>query len=651
MKITFKKLTIQNFKGVLGTRTIEFNPQITHIMGANHTGKTTVVDAVLWLLFNKNSAQSAVFGISPKDEHGEIIPNLENSVELVMEVDGKETILKKTRREVRAKARGEEEKLSYPCAYFINGAKTTERDFKAHIEITENLFKALTAPDYFPNLQAIQQRMLLVKMIEEPTMNEVAAGNQHFQEILEEMNGQQMQQYRQTISYNISKVKEELKDIPSRINELTLELTELRKNSKSEEELAQLMQDVNQEIQRTEDELTDISRTADREYEKRYAERVAINNLHEKMKKMVNQADKKQADEQDKKNLTIKMVEQALRAVKRDIEYAEKDVNDLQKHENDITIKAHKFREKWHACEAEEYTWLATDEYCKTCGQKLPENEIDNLRKAAEERFAKSKMQQQDQLDKEAAGLKEEKVKVSVLLNAAKTRLETLQRELAKRTEELQQAYDITVTKIDVANTNEYKELEQEIERRTRLLEETPIGNCSKDAVEQVRTRRQELQAKRDAYLMAVKDNETIKRIEQRISILEIQRKNLLKQLDELQAKEYHSMQLLMKHIAEVESRVNKLFHNLKFKMFKKLLNGNIEPTCECTMHGTPYQDLSNSEKINAGIEIINAMCIHNQTWVPCFIDNAECINDVVPMKSQQILLIVSRDKELTIIR
>jgi hypothetical protein len=68
-------------------------------------------------------------------------------------------------------------------------------------------------------------------------------------------------------------------------------------------------------------------------------------------------------------------------------------------------------------------------------------------------------------------------------------------------------------------------------------------------------------------------------------------------------------------------------------------------------MHGTPYQDLSNSEKINAGIDIINAMCEFNQTWVPMFVDNAESINDVTPSRSQQILLIVSRDKQLTIIK
>ena len=55
MRIEFKNITIKNFKGVLGERTINFNPTLTQIMGANHAGKTTIVDAVLWVLFDKNS--------------------------------------------------------------------------------------------------------------------------------------------------------------------------------------------------------------------------------------------------------------------------------------------------------------------------------------------------------------------------------------------------------------------------------------------------------------------------------------------------------------------------------------------------------------------------------------------------------------------
>ena len=112
------------------------------------------------------------------------------------------------------------------------------------------------------------------------------------------------------------------------------------------------------------------------------------------------------------------------------------------------------------------------------------------------------------------------------------------------------------------------------------------------------------------------------------------------------------AMKLVQFYIEELEKKVNKMFDIVKFTMFEHHLNGNIKTKCECTMHGTPYQDLSTSEKINAGIDIINAMCRHHNAFAPIIIDNAESITDILPTASQQIRLVVSaQDKELTVVK
>jgi exonuclease SbcC len=43
-------------------------------------------------------------------------------------------------------------------------------------------------------------------------------------------------------------------------------------------------------------------------------------------------------------------------------------------------------------------------------------------------------------------------------------------------------------------------------------------------------------------------------------------------------------------------------------------------------------------------------MSRHNDTYAPIIVDNAESVNDVLPSESQQILLIVSRDPQLTVV-
>ena len=72
--------------------------------------------------------------------------------------------------------------------------------------------------------------------------------------------------------------------------------------------------------------------------------------------------------------------------------------------------------------------------------------------------------------------------------------------------------------------------------------------------------------------------------------------------------------------IADLENRVNELFPTIRFKMFETLINGNVRPTCQLTMHGVPYSDLSNSEKILAGLECVRAMQRHTGVYAPIVI-------------------------------
>lgn len=171
MNIIFNKITIENFKGVIGKREIAFNPCKTMILGANHTGKTTTADAAHWVLFGKNSQGETNFGITPKDGNGELILHLDNSVTLDMTADGKEYAVQRVRKEKWTKPRGQAEEVlsGYTTYYSVNGEKYTERDFKAFIDglISESLFRAITNPEYFPSLKPEDQRKLLVKMVGE----------------------------------------------------------------------------------------------------------------------------------------------------------------------------------------------------------------------------------------------------------------------------------------------------------------------------------------------------------------------------------------------------------------------------------------------------------------------------------------------------
>jgi hypothetical protein len=102
----------------------------------------------------------------------------------------------------------------------------------------------------------------------------------------------------------------------------------------------------------------------------------------------------------------------------------------------------------------------------------------------------------------------------------------------------------------------------------------------------------------------------------------------------------------------EVERRVNEKFQLVKFRMYSKQINGGEKPDCILISKttGAKFLDTNNADKINIGLDIINTLCDFHQVSAPIFIDNAEGVNEVLPVTSQLIKLVVTRDEELTII-
>lgn len=61
-----------------------------------------------------------------------------------------------------------------------------------------------------------------------------------------------------------------------------------------------------------------------------------------------------------------------------------------------------------------------------------------------------------------------------------------------------------------------------------------------------------------------------------------------------------------------------------------------------------PYQDANNAARINAGVDICQAIGRHEGIQAPIFIDNAEAVNNILPTEAQQVhLLVTNGDLEI----
>ena len=128
--IFIKEISIENFKGcrcekyVFGNRTL--------VTGANASGKTTMFDAVTWLLFNKDSLGFEKFNIRPLDADGKMIDNVEIRVEATFVIDGKEKVLTKIQKQNWVKKRSSSETTlqGNVNSYEVDGYPKSEKDFK-----------------------------------------------------------------------------------------------------------------------------------------------------------------------------------------------------------------------------------------------------------------------------------------------------------------------------------------------------------------------------------------------------------------------------------------------------------------------------------------------------------------------------------------
>ena len=95
---------------------------------------------------------------------------------------------------------------------------------------------------------------------------------------------------------------------------------------------------------------------------------------------------------------------------------------------------------------------------------------------------------------------------------------------------------------------------------------------------------------------------------------------------------------------------INGKFRIVKFKLFDTAINGGLIECCEPTVGGANYSTgLNNAARINAGLDIINALMSHYDLHLPLFVDNAESVNELIEVDTQVITLSVSKDKKLTV--
>lgn len=639
MKITLKKLTIQNFKGCR-ERTVEFG-ETTNIFGANASGKTTIMDAFCWLMFNKDSTGSEKFNIRPLNSDGKMIDNVEIMVEAVFEVDGATITLQKVQKQNWVKKRGTDTlSLSGNVnTYEIDSFPASEKEFKEKIAsiIQEDLFKLLSDPRTFASLPWKKQREILLKFISEITDADVLAKNKdEYKPIADEVLAAGVEKATDKAKKAMSKLKERQKELPARIDEASKSLVqvpeladlELQRNAlneqleevqKQRDDAAQTHKDVadiQAEIMQVKLDIGGIESRANE----------SLNERRRKVRRLHSELESKGYDlfqERKRKESELKNLQESLKEKER------------------IRVS---LGEKWKAAKA-----MTMDEsmtVCELCGQPLPADRIYKIRADFEE----NKASMIGKILKDGCNVKEKIDEMNAKVAALESAIEIAKKEWNDNASKTSKAYeDMTSipTSVDISENQEYQALQAKLSNLEAQLGNMDTGENLKKQLE-IRERgiREELDAVNRQFA-ALESNE---RIHERIEELKAKQKEIGQKVADQEQKIFLLEKFSRIKMDMLADGINSKFGIVSFKLFEIQINGGMKDTCEMMVDGVPYSSLNSAAKIQAGLDVIAALSKLYDVSVPVWLDNRESVSEIPEIEGQVINLFVSADdKELRV--
>ncbi len=651
--IKLKSLSLVNFKGVRSFD-VSFDSDVVTITGGNATGKTTLYDAYLWLLFGKDSAGrgdgNGGFNVKTLDKNGKPIYRLEHSVTGVFDVDGREIKLQRCLVEKWNKVNGTtDEVMKDETQFFINDVRCgTKKEYQAEISeiIPEDVFRLITNPYLFPRLSAEDQKEMLLQMVGNISDDEVAALSPEFMALLDHINGTSLIKYAQEVAAKKKSCNDALTTIPSNIEMAQKLMPEDEDWAALEKELA----DKKKSLADIDAQLSDVSAAANAANKRKVElmrlqgeKRLALGNRQNEIRVQANSDRNKAISDLEAMESELATMERNIATKTRELETVQGTISKLDK---DIVG----LREDFKAVALEVFVEPTKESLvCPTCGEPL---KGDNLAKTLDRirgNFEQDKAKRQKEI--QARGIpmrksldqaKADETRLTGQISTLQDRVLELKGKIEYAKAHIPAALNVEeIIGADpqcVALANEIEELNNQIYADVKPADTSELQEAKAMLSESIAELNRRL-GKR----------EVIARFRKEISELEEKRIANNQAIADLECWEDTYTRFLKAKDEMLYERINGLFKYVSFSFLKEQKNGGEKITCVCTVNGTPYPDVNAAGKLNAGLDIINALCVAKGFSAPIFIDNRESVNEVIPTISQVINLRVSYDRTLTI--
>lgn len=654
-QIQFKKIKVLNFCGIRNAE-YEFGDELTIIKGKNGLGKSTIANSILYALFGKDINGNSL-DIKTFDKDHNIIKEIPHEVELILSVDGEETVLK---RSLTDSWKGEECRNTFK--YYVNGEISTAGDFKNVVDsiCPEDVFRLCSSTRDFVCRPWQEQRNKLQALVGNITTDDITQGDEKFDFVVEALRKQDIDKYVHHIKYKRKEVQEQLDAVPIRLEELNKSLPEAQDWEALSTEKAQL----NEKLVELANKMQEI-RTGGADKVRLDAIRKKIDFAEKRKRNMEQGALNLSTEIATKHQSDILTANAAVASAQRlvdDLKAEMKGLNDTMIHagkqKEECEKQANEINQKTDEANASTWEWNAEDGICPHCCQPLPAEDVERIKKESEQNFNNRKANTLKKLDEDFDKLQETYTNLKKILEDADKDMRDNISNMTVAQKQLKEA-EFKKLEVDADKPKTYEQILAEKEEYQQVVKEladlqAELDKPSETSLEETAKMLAELEKEREPIgirynevLEFLGTKESFDRITARIAEINEDKVNYQTQLDELDEKLDIASEYNQKACQLLEDRINEHFSYVKFSLFKTNLKGERETTCECYHDGVPYRRLNTAAKVNAGIDIAYTFAKYNEIEVPMLLDECESVNHPICRGGQQIRFVVTTDDEL----
>ena len=645
MNIKLLNMRVENFM-CYASKDFDFYG-ITKLMAKNGVGKSTIATAYLWCLFNCDY-ELKDNPVVRREVDGVSVDDMDVSVELTLDVDGKEITMKKVQKRTYKEAVKDGKivtTVSDNNSYYINSVFKTLTAFNEYLGINMKMFKACSNINAFLSRKPDEMREYLFSLIESVTDLDMARSRKGLAELvpmLEKYTVEEIRSMNKLISSNVDKqspvidgqIKEKERDIQIKSDIDTSDLELLRNSLKEQiadcvakqtdnDKLLAEYDKASSDILNLKFELSDMSHKANEDSIK--ARRDIENRISEKKDYLFNIAD------------TIQKNNSEIYGYQNDIESGTRERNRLADVWN--KIKEEKFDENTAVC--------------PTCHRELPTEKIESLRSL----FEKAKADRLAKVEKDGLEVKADidnaRDMIPKLEKCNKDNIAN-QNKLEKEVADLEKQLSELPQEIDVTATEEYKALEQQIaEKEQAMHKANDISSVKAELKAQENDLRQQLSEceRKIAESNTEKDEQRLEELREEQRTQEQNKANAEKILDLLDELDKAKNETL-------SDSINSHFSLVKWKLFELNKSGGYKSVCIPTVNGKSIlTTMSNKgNRILGRVDICNSIQKISGMSVPIILDDSESLDSTNQKKvadmvdSQLIMLIVNDSEKLEIV-